>query len=411
MNINREHAYESSKTVQQNMVDTGPDESASITVKTVTSPISRNWLMGATALFFTALLPVALTGCGEKVEADARSEVPMVRVVTVQNAAPESRAFTGTVAARVQSDLGFRVSGKVLERLVDTGQSVKQGQPLMRIDPVDMRLAAHAQEEAVLAAQALAQQAAEDEVRYRNLLGTGAISASSYDQKKAAADAAKAQLSAAKAQAEVARNATRYSELLADADGVVVETLAEPGQVVSAGQVVIHLAHDGQREAIIHLPETLRPAVGSIGQATLYGREEVTVPATLRQLSDAADRLTRTFEARYVLTDELSDAPLGTTVTIRIPTQSDASQDLFQVPIGALLDAGSGPGVWVIEDEPAQVTWRPVTIQSLEDDVARIAGDFNTDNRVVAIGAHLLQEGQQVRLPIQSTTSDSRGEL
>jgi RND family efflux transporter MFP subunit len=311
----------------------------------------------------------------------------------------------------VQSDLGFRVSGKLLERLVDTGQSVKRGQPLMRIDPVDMRLAAHAQEEAVVAARARAQQAAEDEVRYRNLLGTGAISASSYDQNKAAADAAKAQLSAAEAQAEVARNATSYTELVADADGVVIEALAEPGQVVSAGQVVVRLAHDGQREAIIHLPETLRPAVGSSGQATLYGREGVTVQATLRQLSDAADRLTRTFEARYVLTGELSDAPLGTTVTIQLPAQSDSSQGVFQVPIAALLDAGSGPGVWVIEGEPAQVTWRPVTVQSLGDDVARIAGDLNIDNRVIAIGAHLLHEGQPVRLTNQTTDLASGDEL
>jgi RND family efflux transporter MFP subunit len=411
MNINSEHDNELSNADQRINVDIGPGESTTTIVKTVASSARRSWLVGATALVFTGLLPLALTGCGEKVEADARTEAPLVRVAAVQDAASVSRAFTGTVAARVQSDLGFRVSGKLLERLVDTGQSVKRGQPLMRIDPVDMRLAAHAQEEAVVAARARAQQAAEDEVRYRNLLGTGAISASSYDQNKAAADAAKAQLSAAEAQAEVARNATSYTELVADADGVVIEALAEPGQVVSAGQVVVRLAHDGQREAIIHLPETLRPAVGSSGQATLYGREGVTVQATLRQLSDAADRLTRTFEARYVLTGELSDAPLGTTVTIQLPAQSDSSQGVFQVPIAALLDAGSGPGVWVIEGEPAQVTWRPVTVQSLGDDVARIAGDLNIDNRVIAIGAHLLHEGQPVRLTNQTTDLASGDEL
>jgi multidrug efflux pump subunit AcrA (membrane-fusion protein) len=131
----------------------------------------------------------------------------------------------------------------------------------------------------------------------------------------------------------------------------------------------------------------------------------------LRQLSDAADRLTRTFEARYVLTGELSDAPLGTTVTIQLPAQSDSSQGVFQVPIAALLDAGSGPGVWVIEGEPAQVTWRPVTVQSLGDDVARIAGDLNIDNRVIAIGAHLLHEGQPVRLTNQTTDLASGDEL
>jgi len=283
---------------------------------------------------------LALVACGEKTLSDPRTETPLVRAVTVQGATAASRSFTGTVAARVQSDLGFRVSGKVLERLVDAGQTVKRGQVLMRIDPIDLKLAANAQQESVAAARARAQQTADDEARYRDLRGTGAISASAYDQIKAAADAAKAQLSAAEAQADVARNASRYAELIADADGVVMETTAEPGQVVNAGQVVVRLAHAGRREAIIQLPETLRPAVGSTGQATLFGKEGVRVPAKLRQLSDAADKLTRTFEARYVLDGELVNAPLGATVTIEIPDGPSPKQDGLQVPIAALFDAG-----------------------------------------------------------------------
>ncbi|MGC5833504.1 efflux RND transporter periplasmic adaptor subunit [Ralstonia pseudosolanacearum] len=343
-------------------------------------------------------LPLALVACGEKIPPDPRTEVPKVRIATVQGATSASRSFTGTIAARVQSDLGFRVSGKVLERLVDSGQTVKRGQPLMRIDPVDLKLAAHAQQEAVAAAKARAQQTAEDEARYRDLRGTGAISASAYDQIKAAADAAKAQLNAAQAQAEVAVNANRYAELVADADGVIMETLAEPGQVVSAGQVVVRLAHAGRREAVIQLPETLRPAIGSIGQATLFGKEGVAVPAKLRQLSDAADRLTRTFEARYVLEGELANAPLGTTVTLQIPDGLPSAQNGLQVPIGSLFDAGKGPGVWVINGEPAKVTWRPVAVLHLDDNAARIAGQLKQGDRIVALGAHLLREGELVRV-------------
>src|SRR4029453_11104166 len=162
-----------------------------------------------------------------------------------------------------------------------------------------------------VAARARARQTAEDEARYRDLVGSGAVSASSYDQIKAAAESARAQLNAAEAQADVARNATGYAVLLADADGVVVETLADAGQVVNAGQVVVRVAHAGRREAIVHLPETLRPPVGSIGQATLYGNGALTVPTKLRQLSDSADRLTRTYEARYVLEGALAGGPLG----------------------------------------------------------------------------------------------------
>jgi RND family efflux transporter MFP subunit len=355
----------------------------------------------ATPLIICAL-PFALAACGEKAHSDPRTEVPLVRAAIVRGATAASRSFTGTVAARVQSDLGFRVSGKVLERLVDAGQAVKRGQPLMRIDPVDLKLAAHAQQEAVAAARARAQQTAEDEARYRDLRGTGAISASAYDQVKAAADAAKAQLSAAEAQADVARNASHYAELVADGDGVVMETLAEPGQVVSAGQAVVRLAHAGRREAVVQLPETLRPAIGSLAQATLFGKEGLVVPAKLRQLSNSADRLTRTFEARYVLEGELSNAPLGTTVVIQIPDGYSPGQDGMQVPIGALFDAGKGPGVWVIQGEPARVSWRPIAVQRVDDAGAYVAGQIKQGERIVALGAHLLREGEQVRIADQA---------
>lgn len=354
-------------------------------------------------------LPFALVACGESAATDPRTEVPLVRAALVEGAAPGSRSFTGTVAARVQSDLGFRVSGKVLERLVDAGQSVKRGQLLMRLDPADLQLAAVAQEGAVAAAEARALQTAEDEARYRDLRGTGAISVSAYDQIKAAADAAKAQLRAAKAQADVARNASRYTELVADGDGVVMETLAEPGQVVNAGQTMVRLAHAGRREAVIQLPETLRPALGSVGQATLFGRDGIRVPAQLRQLSDTADRLTRTFEARYVLEGELANAPLGTTVTILIPDGQPSAQGGLQVPIGALFDAGKGPGVWVIDGAPAKVSWRPVVIQHLQDDGAHISGQLQQGDRIVALGAHLLRDGEQVRVAGQAATRATAG--
>ncbi|RKT25668.1 RND family efflux transporter MFP subunit [Paraburkholderia sp. RAU2J] len=354
-------------------------------------------------------LPFALAACGEKTLPDPRTEAPLVRMAVVQRAVPASRSLTGTVAARVQSDLGFRVSGKVLERLVDAGQTVKRGQPLMRLDPIDLKLAAQARQEAVTAARARAQQTAQDEERYRDLRGTGAISASAYDQAKAAADAARAQLNAAEADADVARNATGYAGLMADGDGVVMETLAEPGQVVSAGQPVVRLAHAGRREAVIQLPETLRPAIGSVAQATLFGSSGSTVPATLRQLSDAADPRTRTFEARYVLQGELADAPLGATVTVQIPDARSAVQDGLQVPIGAVLDAGKGAGVWVINGEPAKVAWRPVTVLHLDDDSARVSGTLKQGDRIVALGAQLLREGEQVRLTSQAVAVASEG--
>ncbi|MEF9418523.1 MULTISPECIES: efflux RND transporter periplasmic adaptor subunit [Xanthomonas] len=356
----------------------------------------RRRLVASTLL---CVLPLGLSACGGKAQTDPRTAAPLVRVATVGDANAVVRTFSGTVAARVQSDLGFRVAGKVSERVVDAGQRVRRGQRLLRIDPIDLQLAARAQQDAVAAARARAQQTADDEARYRDLRGTGAISASAYDQIKAAADAAKAQLSAAQAQADVARNANRYTDLLADADGVVMETLVEPGQVVAAGQPVVRLAHAGRREAIIQLPETLRPRVGSVAQASLFGNAAVSVPATLRQLSESADRLTRTFEARYVLDGALAQAPLGSTVSLRIAddTAINARPGL-QVPLAALFDAGKGPGVWVIAGNPAKVSWRPVAVLGLDDDHANVAGKLARGERIVALGAHLLREGEQVRI-------------
>ncbi len=344
------------------------------------------------------LLPLALISCAEKTASDPRTEVPTVRTGYVQAATQQNRAFTGVVGARVQSDIGFRVPGKILERLVDVGQVVKRGQPLMRLDPVDLQLVAHAQLESVVAAKVRAQQTAADEVRYRDLVTTGAISASSYDQIKAAADAAQAQLKSAEAQADVAKNSSTYAVLLADADGVVVETLVEPGQVVAAGQPVIQIAHSGKREAIINLPETIRPALGAVAQARLYGHEGTPTQVKLRQLSASADRLSRTFEARYVLEGDLAQAPLGSTITIQITDNTDSNTHPIQVPISAILDAGKGAGVWVVEGEPKHVVWREVKIQKLTDEAAVVEGNLQEHEKIVTLGAHLLHEGDEVKV-------------
>ncbi|QUG75242.1 efflux RND transporter periplasmic adaptor subunit [Erwinia sp. E602] len=354
------------------------------------------------ATFAVCLLPLALVACGDTTGTDdPRTQPPLVRSATVVNALDASRAFTGVVVARVQSDLGFRVQGKILERLVDTGQTVKRGQPLMRMDPVDLSLQAQAQQQAVTAVRARAKQTRDDEARYRGLVATGAVSASDYDRIKAAADAARAELSAAQAQANVAQNATGYAVLLADADGVVMETLAEPGQVVTAGQPVVRLARAGQREAIVQLPETLRPAVGSEAEATLYGSVKQPAPAKLRLLSEAADPVTRTFEARYVLEGTMAGAPLGSTVTLQISDDKLPGQRV-QVPLAALYDPGKGPGVWVISGKPARVSWRPVQVQGVGDDAARVTGSVKPGEQVVALGAHLLHDGEAVRLAEQS---------
>ncbi|ACT46998.1 efflux RND transporter periplasmic adaptor subunit [Methylotenera mobilis] len=354
------------------------------------------------------LSAMSLFACSEKTPDDPRTQIPLVKTTTVNVASEASRSFTGVVAARVQSDLAFRVSGKILERLVDSGQQVKRGQPLFRIDPNDLKLTALSQKEVVMAAKARADQTAEDEIRHRGLVEAGAVSASVYDQIKSAADSAKAQLKAAESQADVAKNASNYAVLVADADGVVVETLAEPGQVVNAGQAVARVAHAGKREAIVHLPETLRPALGTVAQAKLYGNGSKTVPAKLRQLSESADALSRTYEARYTLSEGLADAPLGSTVTIQLNESGSTAATSIEVPIGAIFDSGKESGVWVVEGKPLHVSWRPVKLISISEESARIDSNLKLNEQIVALGAHLLHQGEKVRV---ATDSDLGADL
>jgi RND family efflux transporter MFP subunit len=330
---------------------------------------------------------------------DARQEPPIVKLVTAAPVTASERSFTGIIGARVQSDLGFRVPGKIVERLVDVGQEVKAGQPLMRIDDTDLRLALTAKRNAVAAARAIVVQTEPDERRYASLLKDGWVPRQRYEQAKAALDTAEAQLAAAEAEARVAENEATYAVLLADADGTVVETLGEPGQVVSAGQPVVRTAQAGSREAVVALPETIRPAIGSAAEASVYGGDGRRYTAHLRQLSNSADAQTRTYEARYVLDGEATGAPLGATVTIRLA--SKVRQPEVQVPLGAVLDDGEKTGVWVFDSATSTVRFQSVRLVRVTSETAVVSG-MNSGDPIVSLGAHLLQEGARVRTASQS---------
>lgn len=361
-----------------------------------------SWLKASVAIAALAFVSAGVGGCKPS-EADPRSGTPLVRVATVHLASAAERSYTGVIAARVESNLGFRVSGKIIQRLVDTGQTVKAEQPLMKIDPADLKLTIDAQNNAINAARATAIQARADEARYRKLVGDGWISRQRYEQAKSALDNAEAQLAAAQANAQLARNAEDYSVLVADADGVVMETLSEPGQVVSAGQTVVRLAHAGPREAAVDLPETVRPAIGSDATATLYGDLKSRYPARLRQLSDAANPATRTYEARYVLSGSAAKAPLGATVTLHVPRLK--AKNVVEVPVSAVVDNGASSGVWLLNQQKMVVDFRPVTLAGVGEEKALISQGVQVGDQVVALGARLLHDGDSVRIDGDETAS------
>ena len=352
---------------------------------------------------------VLLIACHPTVT-DPRTQAPLVLTANAVPAAPSELRLTGVVRARVESDLGFRVAGKVAARLVDAGQAVKKGQALMRLDPNDLALGASSRAFDLAATRARLDQTEADLKRLKGLVEVGATSAKSYDEATAAAAGARAQWAAAQSQSSVASNARGYSLLVADSDGVVQETMAEPGQIVSAGQPVIKLAQAGPREAAVDLPENYRPHLRSAGRASLYGGDGAVFPAVLRQVSQAADPLTRTYPARYVMQDAGAAAPLGTTVTLRLdgldhngpPT---GARSAVSIPLGALYDSGTGAGVWLIGDD--RVRFAPVTIVSLGAELAIVDG-LAPGARIVALGADRLREGQAIRIGTTPSSLETR---
>ncbi|GLU29756.1 efflux RND transporter periplasmic adaptor subunit [Brucella sp. NBRC 12950] len=350
----------------------------------------------ATAAAFFVVLEVPKR---EAEAADPRTAFPLVRVAEVKAAGMAERSFTGTVASRVQSNLGFRVPGKIVERMVDVGQQVRRGQALMRIDETDLLLALTAKRNTVSAARAIVIQAQADEKRYAVLVKNGlAATPQRYEQAKTALDTATAQLAAAEAAAKVAENEVAYAVLFAGSDGTIVQTLGDPGQVVAAGQSVVQLAQSGPREAVVWLPETQRPAPGSQAQARIYGSGSLSGKATLRQISDSADPQTRTYEARYILEGDAASAPLGSTVTIKI-VDTDREQEVA-VPVGAILDNGNRTGVWVVNGSTSTVKFTPVKVRQIGEEAAFVTG-IGIGEQIVALGAHLLDDGGSVRIASQ----------
>jgi len=341
------------------------------------------------------MLSAMLAGC--RADPPSAQVPPLVRTVVLQPAGQAAYQYTGVVRARTESNLGFRVAGKIAARMVDPGDRVKAGQPLMRLDDTDFKLSTASARSAVESARVQEIRASADEKRLRKLVEPGAVSRQVYDQARAEADAAQAQLRAARADADRTANQAQYATLTADADGVVMQVPAEPGQVVSAGETVVVLARDGQREAQVDLPEGQRDLADLPATARLYAQPDVRFPARLRELSAAADATTRTYRARYTLDAAGAQAPLGATVTLTLNEGPQAGPTL-RAPLGAMLDRGNGPGVWVVDPKTNTVAWREVRVGDLDTETFALLSGVAAGERVVALGAHLLNAGQQVRV-------------
>ena len=227
----------------------------------------------------------------------------LVRSVDAASAPPAVQVYAGEVRARIESDLGFRIGGKLVERLVDVGADVAAGAPLALLDAQDVRLAQASAQAAAAAAESDLALARSEFVRARDLQARNFVSSSVLDARRSALQAAEARLRQARAQAEVAANQAGYARLEAPAAGVVTAVLAEPGQVVGAGQAVLRLARPDEREVLIHVPEGRATGLvpGSAAQVRPWAAPEREYAGRVREVAPAADAATRTHAVRVAV--------------------------------------------------------------------------------------------------------------
>jgi RND family efflux transporter MFP subunit len=348
-------------------------------------------------LLLTACLIVgALAGCDDS---SGRSSAPPPRVVLVAPVrftplAPPRR-FIATIRPRVETDQGFRVAGKVMRRLVENGQRVREGDLLAVLDETDLRLQKEQADAELAAARMALRQAAADEGRAQKLRKEGWTPQAVLDRQRAAAEEARGRETRALRAVELAANALAYASLRAEADGIVTAALIEPGQVVAAGQPAMRLARSGELEAVVALPEAFAALAGAgAARLTLWPFPDKIYAARLRELGAAADPVTKTFAARFSIEGVDAAVAIGMSATLAI--ESPDAGSAASVPLAALIDQGKGPSVWKVADD-GSLTLAPVEVLRYEARTALLARGVAEGDRIVALGAHKLDAGEKVR--------------
>ena len=361
----------------------------------------KSSLLPAAALA-PALISLLLGGCEQKAAAAKEQAERPVLVAPVRYAQQsQTREFVATIRPRVETDHGFRVSGKVVKRLVENGQRVKAGDPLALLDEKDLRLQKEQSDAELAAARMALSQTAGDEARATKLRQNGWTAQAALDRVRAAAQESRGRLQRAERAVDLARNALDYATLRADADGVVTQTLIEPGQVVAAGQTAVRVARAGELEAVVALPEAFAAGAGA-GEAKLilWSRPDKTYRAKLRELSPSADAATRTFAARFSIPDADAAVSLGMSATLAIASRDAAS--IAVVPLSALYNQGEGASLWKVDGE-GRLTLTPVKVVRYEANAALVTGGVTEGDNIVILGVQKLDAGQKVRIITRET--------
>ena len=343
----------------------------------------------------TIAVALVLAACSKP--APPSEPVRAVKLMTVGLQTTQSALeYAGEVKARVESRLGFRVGGKLIDRPVEAGQRVKAGQLLAQLDPQDLKLAADAARAQAAAARTNRDLAAADFKRYKELKDQNFISGAELERRDATLKAAQAQLDQAQAQLAGQGNQASYAALRADVSGVVTAVLAERGQVVAAGSPVLQIAQDGARDVVFSVPEDKVAAItpGTEVQVRAWSTS-ATFTGQVREVAASADPVTRTFLVKASLSGKEMPA-LGSTVAVQPQALSRSAVPVIKLPTSALRQDGTATAVWLFDAASSTVKLLPVQVVTADGNDVVVVGGLQPGMQVVVAGVHVLNAGQKV---------------
>jgi RND family efflux transporter MFP subunit len=339
-----------------------------------------------------------LAGCQQQTSRPENSPIVVqVETARLTDYAPTVR-LTGEVRAQVESDLSFRVGGRITERLVNVGDHVKADQVLARLDPQQQQATVTAAEAAVRSAGAVLREATSTYERQKALLAQGYTTKREHDQAQEAFRTAQAALDTARAQFDTARDQLSDTVLRAGASGVVTARKAETGQVVQAAQTVFSIAQDGPRDAVFNVYESIftRELANPAIALTLVSDPAVMATGTVREISPTVDRATGTVRAKVAIEHPPAAMTLGAAVVGEGQFQP---RKLVVVPWGTLSSANGQPAVWTVDSRTKTVSLRPIIVEGYETGKVAVREGLQPGEIVVTAGAQFLRPNQVVAFP------------
>lgn len=342
-------------------------------------------------------LSVALLSCSPQTETSAPQPRP-VRTVTIEkSAAGQPITLTGRIEAEDEVALAFRISGRVLENDRKLGDRVEPGQVVARLESQNERNTLRAAQANLVASQGQLTQARNHFERQDTLLQQGWTTRANHDQAKQALQTAESQVDAAEAQVKTAYDLVSFTELKADAPGVVTAVGPAAGEVVQAGQMIIRLARRNGRDAVFDVSAQVMRTAPSDPRITISLTDDpkVTTTGRVREIAPQADPVTRTFAVKVGLNDPPPAMRLGATVTGRMEGDS---VPVINIPATALTKVNSQPAVWVVDPTDKTVSIRNVDVLRFDPARVAVSGGLTTGEVIVTAGVQALHPGQKVRL-------------